>query len=73
MRFPIWVQASPVASRLADYIRPKRVRYPTDRSFTSDCFPPCLSATQLSSVTGRRAFAREGLSPSWPWTLAGAL
>ena len=51
------VQASPLASRLARHTRPKRVRHPTDWSFTSCCFPPRLAAAQLQSVTGRRAHA----------------
>ena len=43
--------------------RPNRVRYPTDGSFTSCCSPPRLTATQLHSVSGRRAYAWRGLSP----------
>ena len=46
------LQASPFTRRLADNSRPNRVRHPTDWSFTSCCFPPCLTATQLHSVTG---------------------
>jgi hypothetical protein len=46
------VQASPSNRRLAENTRPKRVRYPTDWSFTSCCSPPRLTATQLQSVTG---------------------
>ena len=38
-------------------IRPNRVRHPTDRSLISCCFPPRLAATQLQSITGRRAHA----------------
>ena len=48
----MWVQASPLGDRLAGGTRPKRVRYPTDWSFTSCCSPPRLAATQLQSVTG---------------------
>ena len=54
---PKRVWASPLNRRLADHARPYRVRYPTDWSFTSCCSPPRLSATQLQSVTGRRAYA----------------
>ena len=50
--FPLWVWASPFASRLAGPARPNRVRHPTDWSFTSCCSPPRLTATQLRSVTG---------------------
>jgi hypothetical protein len=46
------VQASPLGRRLAENTRPKRVRYPTDWSFTSCCSPPRLAATQLQSATG---------------------
>ena len=35
-------------------ITPKQVRYPTDCRFTSDCSPPRLAATQLSSITELR-------------------
>jgi hypothetical protein len=49
------VQASPFVCWLAGHTRPNRVRHPTDWSFTSCCFPPRLAATQLQSVTGRRA------------------
>src|SRR5437867_717356 len=45
----------------------------TDWSFTSCCSPPRLAATQLLSVTGRRTFARQGLSPYWSGTLSDAL
>ena len=51
------VQASPFPSRLAIHIRPNQVRHPTDWSFTSCCSPPRLAATQLQSVTSRRAHA----------------
>ena len=44
-------------------VRPNRVRHPTDRGFTSDCFGPRLTTTPLSSVTGRRASAWRGLAP----------
>ncbi len=37
--------------------RPNRVSYRTDGLFTSGCSPPRLAATQLPSVTGRRAYA----------------
>lgn len=30
---------------------PNHVRYPMDKSFTSRCSPPCLTAAQLCSVT----------------------
>ena len=53
--------------------QPNRVRHPTDWSFTSCCSPPRLSATQLQSITGRRAHASSGLSPLRSCTLAGAL
>lgn len=38
--------------------RPGRIEFTnvTDWSFTSSCFPPRLAATQLLSVTGRRAY-----------------
>jgi hypothetical protein len=35
-------------------IQPNRVRYPTDRQFTSSCSPPPLTRTQLPSVTAFR-------------------
>ena len=44
-------------SQARRHTRPNHVRYPTDWKFTSDCFPPRLTATQLSLVTGRRASA----------------
>ena len=34
------------------YVRPNRVRYPTDCIFTFGCSPPRLAATQLPLVTG---------------------
>jgi hypothetical protein len=37
--------------------RPNRVRHPTDGSFTSSCFPPCLATAQFLSVSGRRTYA----------------
>ena len=43
--------------------RPNRVSYRTDGPFTSGCSPPRLTTTQLPLVTGRRAYAWEGLSP----------
>ncbi len=49
------IRASPFASRLANFIRPNRVRSPTDWRFSSSCFPPRLTATQLLSDTDRRA------------------
>ena len=49
---PAQVWASPFPSRLAEITRPNQVRYPSDWSFTSCCSPPCLTATQLHSVTG---------------------
>ena len=70
LRLPqVW--ASPQGGRLAAG-RPNRVRYPTDWSFTSCCFPPRLTTTQLQSVTGRRAYIWRGLSPLCPSTLSGA-
>ena len=62
-----WLAGSPGVTR------PNRVRHPADWSFTSCCFPPRLTATQLQSVTGRRAYAWRGLAPLRPCTLAGAL
>jgi len=56
-------RASSAARRLAGNSRPYRVRHPADWSFTSRCSPPRLAATQLRSVTGRRASARGGLPP----------
>ncbi|MCX5873114.1 MAG: hypothetical protein NTY51_07760, partial [Deltaproteobacteria bacterium] len=47
-----WVWASLLARKLAGNTRPKRVRHPTDWSFTSCCSPPRFTATQLQSVTG---------------------
>ena len=67
------VWASPFPSRLAALTRPNRVRHPTDWQFTSSCSPPRLTATQLESVTGRRAHASRGLSPLRLGTLPGAL
>lgn len=55
------------------YIQPNRVRHPTDRGFTSDCSRPRLTATPLSSVTGRRAHAWRGLSLLCSSTLSDAL
>ena len=62
LRRQVW--ASPLTSRLAEPYRPNRVHLDalvstrvTDRSFTSCCSPPRLAATQLQSVTGRRAHA----------------
>ena len=55
-----WVKASPGPSRLAGSTRPKRVRHPTDWSSTSCCSPPRLTATQLQSVTGWKAFGLKG-------------
>ena len=66
------VQASPFTRGLAGHARPNRVRHPTDWSFTSCCFPPCLAAAQLQSVTGRRAHTWSGLAPLCPRTLSGA-
>jgi hypothetical protein len=57
---------------LITHVRPNRVRYPTDWSFPVDCSPPRLAATQLSLGTGRRAYARRGLSPLCHGTIAGA-
>ena len=36
---------------------PKRVRFATDCSFPSSCFPPLLTETQLLSGTGRSVHA----------------
>jgi len=55
-------KASPFTRRLARFIRPNRVRCSTDWSFTSRCSPPRLTATQLRSITGWKAFCLE-------WTL----
>jgi len=41
-----------------------------DWAFTSRCSPPRLAATQFPSVTGRRTFARRGLSPRRSGTLS---
>jgi hypothetical protein len=54
---PCRVRASPLPSRLAERARPNRVRHPADWLLTSGCSPPRLAATQLPSVTGRRAYA----------------
>ena len=43
--------------------RPNRVCHPADRSFTSSCSRPRLAATPFPSVTGWRAWARQGLAP----------
>src|SRR5437773_6197036 len=58
--------------RLVGRIRPNRVRHPTDWSTTSDCSPRRLAAAQLSSVSGRRAYAWRGLAPLWMCALGGA-
>ncbi len=58
--------------RLIAHVRPYRVRHPTDWSLPVDCSPPRLAATQLSLGTGRRAYARRGLSPPCHGTIAGA-
>jgi hypothetical protein len=50
------IGASPFPSRLAATTRPNRVRYPTDRRFTSGCSPPHLAVTQLPSVTSPRTW-----------------
>ncbi len=67
------VWASPLSSRLADTARPNRVRFTTDRSFVSCCFPPRLAATQLLLTTGTITYAWKGLAPFRPCTLTGAL
>ena len=41
------------------YVRPNRVRYPTDCMFASGCFPPRLAATQLPSATGNGHLPEE--------------
>jgi len=56
---PAQVWASPFPSRLAEITRPNQVRYPSDWSFTSCCSPPCLTATQLHSVTGCGTFLKR--------------
>ena len=45
-------------------MQPKRVRHPTDRWFTFRCSPPCLAATQLLQVSGRRRLPGGDLHPS---------
>ena len=65
--------ASPLASRLAAATQPNRVRYPTDRRFTSGCSPPHLAVTQLPSVSGPRTRAWRGLAPLGHSTLSVAL
>jgi len=67
------IRASPFPSRLAAATRPNRVRYPTDRRFTSGCSPPHLAVTQLPSVTGPRTWTWRGLTPLGPGTLTIAL
>ena len=62
-----------MASRLAEYVRPNRVRLPVDWSLASGCSPPRLTATQFPSATGRRAYAWRGLTPLRKCALAGAL
>jgi len=42
------------------YVRPNRVRYPTDCRFVSGCSPPRLAATQLPSAARERASPRKG-------------
>ena len=66
-------RTSPLPSRLVGRTRPYRVRHPTDWSLTSACSPPRLAATQLPLVSGRRAYAWEGLPPSRMCALEGAL
>src|SRR3990170_6617620 len=41
----------PLGKKVGHDNRPNRVRYPTDRQFTSSCSPPPLARTQLLSVT----------------------
>jgi len=53
-------KASPLTSRLAGPSEPNRVRHPTDWSVASCCFPPRLTATQLHSATGWKAFCLGG-------------
>ena len=48
---PHGVQASPLACRLAGFVRPNQVRQPADWSLTSGCSPPRLAATQLPSAS----------------------
>ena len=52
---PVW--ASPLASRLASTTGRIEFTCVADWSFASRCSPPRLAATQLRSVTGRRAYA----------------
>ncbi len=52
--------------------RPNRVRHPPDYSFTSGCFPPLLTETQLPSVTGLQTIPRQGLPPCWLDALGSA-
>ena len=45
-------ETSPLWRRLVRYIRPNRVRQPTDRSFSSPCSPRHLRVPQLGFDTG---------------------
>ena len=65
LRVQVWTSSLP--RRLVRFRRPYRVRYPTDWSCASDCSPPRLAAAQLSSASGRRAYAWRGLAPLGSW------
>jgi hypothetical protein len=43
------------------YVRPNRVRHPTDCMFTSGCSPPRLATTQLPLITGSEHLPEEDL------------
>ncbi len=57
-------KASPLASRLAGYVKPNRVRHPADWSLTSGCSPPRLAATQLPSVSRPESVCLERICTS---------
>jgi hypothetical protein len=59
-------------SQARRYVRPNRVRHPTDRWFTSGYSRPRLAATPLPSVTGRKAQAWRRLAPLRLSTLSDA-
>ena len=46
------------------YVRPNRVRHPTDCEFASGCSPPRLMATQLPSATGSGHLPEGDFHPS---------
>ena len=49
-----WVSGFAIGSQARRYSPPNRVRLTADCQFASDCSPPHLAATQLSSATGPR-------------------